>query len=58
MSENNFKRIQGLQRFVTTEVALFFGYVLAMMFYIIWVKIYVNLKEGLSSTEELNELDE
>tara|TARA_B110000285_G_C14503790_1_gene329274 strand:- start:119 stop:259 length:141 start_codon:yes stop_codon:yes gene_type:complete len=29
-----------------------------MMIYIIWVKIYVYLKEGLSSPEELNELDE
>ena len=58
MSNENFDRITGLSRFVSTEVALFFGYVIALVFYIMWTKVYVILKEKFTNPEELNNHDE
>jgi hypothetical protein len=58
MSMDNNERMIGLQRYIATEVALFFGYVIALLLYVIWAKSFVFLKENLTPLRILNDLDE
>ena len=58
MSVDNGSRIRGLQRYIATEVALFFGYVIALLLYVIWAKTFVLLKEKFTPLVILNDMDE